>query len=39
MEFKKFILVVAYVPNSKNKLARLDYRIKEWDADFHNYVK
>jgi exodeoxyribonuclease III len=27
MEFKKFILVVAYVPNSKMKLVRLEYRV------------
>ena len=38
--FKTFILVAAYVPNSGvRKLERLDYRIKEWDRDFHHYLK
>ena len=39
MEFKKFILVVAYVPNSGASLERLGYRINEWDADFHAHLK
>jgi len=39
MEFKKFILVVAYVPNSGAALEWLNYRIKEWDADFHGHLK
>jgi hypothetical protein len=33
-EFKDFILIVAYVPNSGDGLLRLDYRVDEWDADF-----
>jgi exonuclease III len=39
MEFDRFILVTAYVPNSKMELKRLDYRINEWDADFMSYLK
>ena len=39
MEFKKFILVATYVPNAGEGLKRLDYRIKQWDADFHAYLK
>lgn len=33
-EFEKFNLVACYVPNAGEKLARLDYRTKEWDVDF-----
>jgi exonuclease III len=33
-EFKDFILIVAYVPNSGDGLLRLDYRVDEWDVDF-----
>ena len=39
MEFSRFILVNAYVPNSMDDLSRIDYRIEEWDADFQNYLK
>lgn len=39
MEFKKFILVVTYVPNSGAALERLNYRTNEWDADFSAYLK
>lgn len=39
MEFKKFILVATYVPNAGEGLVRLDYRVNEWDADFHAYLK
>ena len=38
-EFEKFILVTCYVPNAGQKLDRLDYRTKEWDLDFKNYLK
>ena len=38
MQFKKFTLVAVYVPNAGEGLRRLDYRIKEWDADFHDYI-
>lgn len=33
-EFEKFFLVTVYTPNSKDDLARLPYRHKEWDIDF-----
>ena len=39
MEFKRFILVAAYVPNAGEGLKRLSYRIDEWDADFHAYLE
>lgn len=37
-EFDAFYLVNVYVPNSGQKLVRLDYR-KQWDADFLNYLQ
>lgn len=36
-EFIDFFLVNVYVPNSGQKLVRLDYR-KQWDTDFRNYL-
>ncbi|KYQ96733.1 class II apurinic/apyrimidinic(AP)-endonuclease [Tieghemostelium lacteum] len=42
LEFESFYLVNTYVPNSgtgKPPLARLDYRIKEWDVELQNYLK
>lgn len=39
MEFKHFILVAAYVPNAGEGLKRLNYRVEQWDADFHAYLK
>jgi len=39
LEFDKFYLVHVYTPNSGQVLARLDYRVKEWDVDFRNYIK
>ncbi|XP_060079663.1 DNA-(apurinic or apyrimidinic site) endonuclease-like [Ylistrum balloti] len=38
-EFDKFFLVTSYVPNSGKGLVRLDYRTKEWDTDFQEYLK
>jgi len=38
-EYKDFILVNVYVPNSKQGLERLPYREKEWDVDFLTYLK
>jgi len=38
MEFSKFILVAAYVPNSGDKLQRLKYRVDSWDVDFQSYL-
>tara|TARA_R110002012_G_scaffold318227_1_gene536159 strand:+ start:105022 stop:105789 length:768 start_codon:yes stop_codon:yes gene_type:complete len=37
-EYKNFYLVNVYVPNSGQKLERLDYR-KQWDSDFLKYLK
>ena len=37
LEFEKFYFVNVYVPNSKEKLLRLDYRMK-WEDDFRNYL-
>ncbi len=37
-EFQDFYLVNVYVPNSGQKLERLDYR-KLWDEDFLRYLK
>lgn len=37
-EYPDFYLVNVYVPNSGQKLDRLDYR-KQWDTDFLNYLK
>lgn len=38
-EFEDFYLVNVYVPNSKRKLERLSYRVKEWDVDFLKFLK
>lgn len=37
-EYEDFYLVNAYVPNSGQKLVRLDYREK-WDKDFREYLE
>jgi len=37
-EFEKFYLVTTYVPNSGRGLVKLEYRTKEWDVDFRNYL-
>ncbi|QRM90814.1 exodeoxyribonuclease III [Lacinutrix sp. WUR7] len=37
-EYEDFYLVNVYVPNSGQKLDRLDYR-QQWDADFLKYLK
>lgn len=37
-EYEKFYMVTVYTPNSKEGLARLDYRMK-WEDDFKTYVK
>ena len=29
---------MTYVPNAGEGLKRLDYRINEWDHDFHEYL-
>jgi exodeoxyribonuclease III len=37
-EYKKFYLVSCYTPNAGEKLKRIDYRTKEWDKDFFEYI-
>jgi len=37
-EYKDFLLVNVYVPNSKRELTRLPYR-QQWDRDFLAYLK
>lgn len=37
LEFEKFFLVNVYTPNSQNKLARIDYRMK-WENDFRDHL-
>lgn len=38
-EFDTFFVVSTYIPNAGQKLERLNYRTKEWDQDFRNYLK
>lgn len=38
LEFDDFYMVTVYTPNSKEKLARLDYRM-EWEECFKSYLK
>ena len=38
LEMENFYLVNCYTPNSKEKLQRLDYRMK-WEDDFREYLK
>jgi exodeoxyribonuclease-3 len=37
-EFDDFFIVNVYVPNSKNDLSRLGYRVNEWDSSFRNFL-
>lgn len=39
VEYEDIYLVNTYVPNSGQKLERLDYRTTEWDVDLLNYLK
>ncbi|KAG9444983.1 hypothetical protein H6P81_016323 [Aristolochia fimbriata] len=39
VEFEKFYLLSAYVPNSGDGLKRLSYRIEKWDPSLSNYMK
>ena len=39
LEFGTFFCVFTYVPNSGQKLERLEYRLKNWDLDFRNYLQ
>ncbi len=38
LEFDQFYFVTVYTPNSKDKLARLEYRM-QWEDDFRTYLK
>ena len=38
-ELNNYYLITVYTPNSKRDLSRLNYRNKEWDVDFLNYLK
>lgn len=38
LEYDRFFLVTAYVPNSQDELRRLDYRMR-WDEAFRTYLK
>lgn len=37
-EYPTFYLIACYTPNAGEKLKRLNYRVKEWDKDFFNYI-
>ena len=37
LEYENFFLVTCYTPNSKDKLARIEYRM-EWEDDFREYL-
>lgn len=39
LEFERFYLVTAYVPNSGQDLKRLGYRVDEWERDMRAYLK
>lgn len=39
LEFKKFILINVYTPNSKQDLSRLDLRYKQWDSSFLKHLQ
>jgi exodeoxyribonuclease-3 len=38
LEFDEFYFVTVYTPNSKQELARLDYRM-QWENEFRSYIK
>ncbi len=38
MEFDDFYLIATYIPNAREGLKRLDYRVNEWDKDFQQYL-
>ena len=38
LEYDKFYLVSCYTPNAGEGLKRVDYRVKEWDKDFFEYI-
>ena len=38
LEFEDFFLINVYTPNAGQELKRLDYRVKEWDVKFQEFV-
>ena len=38
LEFDKFYIINAYVPNSKEDLSRLKFRINEWEVTMRKYI-
>jgi exodeoxyribonuclease-3 len=38
IEFPKFILINAYVPNAKPDLARLDFRVNQWETAMRKHI-
>ncbi len=38
LEFNDFYMITVYTPNSKEELARLEYRLN-WEEDFKSYLK
>lgn len=38
LEMDKYYLVNVYTPNSQNELARLDYRVNQWDVAFRDFL-
>ena len=38
LEYDKFYVICCYTPNAGEGLKRLDYRVKEWDKDFFEYI-
>ena len=38
IEYDKFYLISCYTPNAGEGLKRIDYRVKEWDKDFFEYI-
>lgn len=39
LEYPRFFLITAYVPNSKPDLSRLDFRINVWEKTMREYIK
>lgn len=39
MEFEKFYLITAYIPNAGQKLDRLNYRVDEYDKSFQEHCE
>lgn len=39
LEYAKFFIITVYVPNSKQDLSRLPFRIDTWEATLRRYIK